>query len=77
MSNQMNYSSILFNSSFLFSESTMAPKDLTYNVPDVMSGNYTGMNEEDIEIQYLPLSPSQLEDEIDELISTALNSDGK
>ena len=57
----------------------MAPKDLSYNVPDVLPGNYIRIQEDQIEIQYLPpgLSLEELNHEMDELISISLNSNSK
>ena len=63
----------------IFLEITMAPKDLHYNVPAVLSGNEIGIQEDEIEIQYPDpgLSPEEFNQEIDELISLQLNFMGK
>ena len=63
----------------IFLEITMAPKDLHYNVPDVLSENEIGIQEDEIEIQYPDpgLSPEEFKQEIDELISLQLNFMGK
>ena len=70
----LNY---LFISSI--SEIRMAPKDLSYNVPDILSGNEIAIQEDEIEIQYPDpgLSPEEFNQEIDELISLQLNFTGK
>ena len=63
----------------IFLEITMAPKDQSYNVPDLLSGNEIGIQEDEIEIQYPDpgLSPEEFNQEIDELISLQLNFTGK
>ena len=63
----------------IFLEITMAPKDISYNVPDVQSGNDIAIQEDEIEIQYPDpgLSPEEFNQEIDELISLQLNFTGK
>ena len=63
----------------IFLEITMALKDLHYNVPDVLSENEIGIQEDEIEIQYPDprLSPEEFNQEIDELISLQLNFMGK
>ena len=57
----------------------MAPKDITYNVPDVLQGNDTGIHEDQIEIQYAPqgLTQEEIDQEIDELVSFSLHFNGK
>ena len=61
------------------SEITMAPKDQSYNIPDVLPWNEIGIEEDEIEIQYSDpgLSPEEFNQEIDELISLQLNFMGK
>ena len=57
----------------------MAPKDQSYNIPDVLSGKDIGIEEDEIEIQYSDpgLSAEEFNQEIDELISLQLNFMGK
>ena len=57
----------------------MAPKDQSYNIPDVLPGNEIGIEEDKIEIQYSDpgLSPEEFNQKIDELISLQLNFMGK
>ena len=57
----------------------MAPKDVSYNVPDVLQGNDTGIYEDEIEIQYAPqgLTQEEIDQEIDDLVSFSLHFNGK
>ena len=57
----------------------MAPKDVSYNVPDVLQGNDTGIYEDQIEIQYPPpgLTQEEIDQEIDDLVSFSLHFNGK
>ena len=62
------YTSMYFQiiNSTIFLEITMAPKDLRYNVPDVLSGNEIGIQGDEIEIQYPDpgLSPEELKQKL-------------
>ena len=57
----------------------MAPKDVSYNVPDVLQGNDPGIYEDQIEIEYSPpgLTQEEINHEIDELVSFSLHFNGK
>ena len=63
----------------------MAPKYLSYNVPDVLQGNDVRLQEDQLTIQYavpiIPLPPAveqfHLEAEVDKLIDMQLSLLGK
>ena len=57
----------------------MAPKDVSYSVPDILQGNDTGIHEDEIEIQYQPqgLTQEEIDQEIDDLVSFSLHFNGK
>ena len=78
---------IVSTSLLFFRNYTMAPKDVSYNVPDVLQGNDVGLQEYQLAIEYslpiIPLAPAvaieqfDVEAEIDELIEMQLSLQGK
>ena len=59
----------------------MAPKDLNYNVPDVIRGNDVGIQDDQIEIEYpapaAVSAPFDFDQEVDDIISLQLTLLGK